>query len=501
MTRPMRQLVTTLGLALVLTALIGCEDASLAPPVTIEQYRAQEHARGSFPPATVVRHNLQRVTDSRLPIEQRRASLKLVLDLEDQSPETYDILMPLLSAGQAPSELQRDLLDHLLKGNDPAMAVFVVKAMQQPQIRGAMQASMLQWLTRNADGGALAEVVKAWALEPPDGPSERHFRTVVQKVRRREWDEALVEAMNESTFKAKGSALEVLVQRVRLSDLKRKFMSLPPQTEAVAAIQTFINAFDYIPISKAALVQTVVAYKTQQHRIDTAAALANRWASYRQDPYLFNIRDFAVLAALAGDEEAIRLTQPALALRVGKAHTTRAHPIYRPDGKRSRTSTRLTSQASHLSMADFWRLWLLEEMFSRASIRTALRELAKRDRTDTRGARGGLIVYEYGRAEAKLYPPKAGSNNDRHYVAGNLMIQTGRNALCRFVTHFAKTNNADRAGPTMEELADAKAGNFCGLTITSLDDDIFCVHYYTPAGVVVSLGQYPFFGELPAPSR
>ena len=75
------------------------------------------------------------------------------------------------------------------------------------------------------------------------------------------------------------------------------------------------------------------------------------------------------------------------------------------------------------------------------------------------------------------------------------MLRAARRALCRFVAHFEKVNNAERTGPTVEELLDAKTNNYYGLTFTTLDENRFSAHYFTPSGIVISLGKFPFGAE------
>ena len=43
----------------------------------------------------------------------------------------------------------------------------------------------------------------------------------------------------------------------------------------------------------------------------------------------------------------------------------------------------------------------------------------------------------------------------------------------------------------MEELADANVYDYYGLILTRVDENSFCGHYYTPEGLVISLGKYP----------
>ncbi len=63
--------------------------------------------------------------------------------------------------------------------------------------------------------------------------------------------------------------------------------------------------------------------------------------------------------------------------------------------------------------------------------------------------------------------------------------------MCRFITHFDKIQNAERAGPTAEELRNAAEGNYYGLVMTRTGKNSFCAHYYSPKGKVISLGEFP----------
>ena len=146
-----------------------------------------------------------------------------------------------------------------------------------------------------------------------------------------------------------------------------------------------------------------------------------------------------------------------------------------------------------LTLADLWNLLLLDEMLTRPRVRTALQVVSQRDRADTRSAWGGLVFYEVGQAEAKLYPPSYDfAASDLAYRPTLQAVQDGRHALCRFHGHFEKMDNTDRAGPTAEELRAAKDENVYGLVLTRLGEAALCAHYYNPKGIVVSLGRFAF---------
>ena len=480
--------------AVIATVLLaaGCDEQAAAPPITLDEYRLQANRRGAYPDVVVAQHNLHRIIDDGLAMDERRRSLELLAHLKDSAPEAMTALIDLFNDPDTSPALRNELMDVLLANNDPSMTSLVVSTLQQPDAHGPASDAMLTWLSRNADAGALAEIVKLWAAEPVGGPNEAHYRDVVEKMRRQRWDRALLGALNAKRFMARGSAIEILSGRRRPSELKQDFAGLRPHSEAVAAIQTFINGFDYVPTSRAALMQTVVVYKTQQRTMPQAAALAGRWAS-DPHPYLFDIRHYPLLTVLAPQARAHQLTRDEIVVALARAQLERRHPVYRAGGPAAaRMSTRLGVQSDRVSMADLWILRLLDQMLTRRQIQRAMRVLADRDRRDTSAAMGGLIVYENDQAEAKLYRADRHAGTDLRYVPAKSLTGPSRKALCRFVAHFERLGNADRVGPTLEELAEARATNMSGLVVTSLDDRTFCAHYYTPSGLVISIGQFPF---------
>ena len=471
----------------------GCDKPIARPPVTVAQYEKKLDRRGAYPPVVVARHNIRRVLDDDVPIEQRQRSLELVMHLQTKGSHSKETLAALWGNPNVPPQLQQDLREYLLQRDDPALTGFVLEALRQPKIDQTTTDAMMRWLARNGDAGAFAELVKVWSLEPPTGPNEKLFRSTAARIRQTTWDQALLDAQNTPTFRARGSLQEVLVQRVPMGELKKRFLAASARSDAVAAIQAFIRTFDYVPISRGALIQAVYVHKTQRRSLQRPLDLYERWRTDATRPYDFNVRDFPLMSALAGNAEAMETSRSTLLLRLARARIGRRHAIYRAARRHAgRINTRLSRQSGMLSMADVWNIWLIEELLSRPKIRTSLKELAKRDRADTRVPSGGLIVYEGRRAEAKLYPADPAAGDDLKYVPDKPMLRAARRALCRFVAHFEKVDNAERTGPTVEELQDAKINNYYGLTFTTLDEDTFSAHYYTPTGIVISLGKFPF---------
>ena len=126
-------------------------------------------------------------------------------------------------------------------------------------------------------------------------------------------------------------------------------------------------------------------------------------------------------------------------------------------------------------MADLWNLVILNEMVSRPHVQMALKKMAALDLADTKRPWGGLIFYENGQAEAKLYPAAViGGGDDLIYHPSTVYQKDARSSLCRFYAHFDKVENAGRAGPTAEELRDAAENNAYGLVVTRISQTSFC---------------------------
>ena len=143
---------TTWAIMLIAAALLGagCDEQTVAPPVTLDEYNLQARRRGAFPDVVIAQHNLHRVTDAALPMDERRLSLEVVAHLKDSAPEAMASLASLFNAPSTSPELRSELIGALLRSNDPAMTPFVVSALQQPNLRGANEDAMLAWLSRNA---------------------------------------------------------------------------------------------------------------------------------------------------------------------------------------------------------------------------------------------------------------------------------------------------------------------------------------------------------------
>jgi hypothetical protein len=474
----------------------GCDLHQVSPvPVTIKQYDEMKAASSqAYPPRTVALHNLQRVLDPQIPEPQRIESLRLVTQLGQDDADIRGQLAGILSDPTTSDTLRQAVLEVLLRGDQPGLAAYVVKILPKLDPASPLKKQVLEWMTRHPSPEVLSELVKLWAQEKSTtSPDEPRYRQVVEALSGKKWEQAVLNGLNSEAFTSRGSALEVLAARMTPQKLRQSVLALHPLTDAVIAMQVFLSRFDYLPTNRDALLGCVWLNKTKHPLVDDAARLASDW---QQDyGYSFEIWDFHLLSRLARDplRRNFRKTQLILELAqslLKRPHAARAIP--RAVGPYD-FSDRFSKHVDSLSMADLWRLMLLNEMLSRPRVQAALKIMAEGDRNDTRSAWGGLIFYESGQAEARLYPPSYASGaSDMLYVPTEEAVRDGRDALCRFHGHFEALDNAARSGPTTEELQDARQGAYPGLVITSLSKDSFCAHYYNPQGIVISLGKFPF---------
>jgi hypothetical protein len=335
-------------------------------------------------------------------------------------------------------------------------------------------------------------VVKAWADIPPGNPAtEADFRMVVERLTGKGWYEAMLEAINSPGFTARGSAIEVLAQRAVPATLKRDLVDLSAQTEATIVLQSFIRRFDALPSTAPELLSMAHIHRVRSGLLAPAADLGVKWRRF--DGYRFNIRDFHLLSRLATDPRKSSMTRAELVSDLTRSLLRRRHTrLHTLRLGQQDLSARFDKLADRLTMADLWNLWLLNEMLTRANIQAAVAVMADEDRADRRHALGGLVFLELSRAQAKLYPTDPTTpSDDLTYLPSSRAISDGRDAMCRFVGHFEALENGGRAGPTAEELADARENNHYLLVLTTLNEGAFCAHYATPEGVVVSLGELP----------
>jgi hypothetical protein len=487
--------LSLLGLLALMAAELGCAGMSgMAPPASPDEYRAMQASwRTSYPRQTVLLYNLQRVLDRDLDASRRVASMKVVAELGGEDPLVLEQLAGVLGESSTPPPLRDEVLTFLLSKDYPELAQYVVKVL--PHVRGSQKLRdvLLDWLVRHPTAATLSEIVKTWAEVPPGNVAEEtNFRQVVERLTNQPWDKALVEAMNSPGFAARGSALEVLTARLPPAVLRRAILDTTARTEAMTVLQTCINRFDYLPTAGQELLSAASVFRARSDMLPQAAELAAKWR--REYGYRFNIRDFHLLSRLAADPRKAAVSRDQLVADLSRNLLRRRHiryavvPLSQED-----QSTRFDKLADRLTMVDLWNLWLLDEMISRSNIQAAIAMLAEEDRQNAHRTSGGLVFLEGGQALARVYPvDRQLAASDLSYVPSSRLLSDGRDALGRFVGHFETLRNANRSGPTAEEVAGARKGNYYLLVWTSLSETAFCAHYCNPQGVVVSLGQFPF---------
>lgn len=124
------------------------------------------------------------------------------------------------------------------------------------------------------------------------------------------------------------------------------------------------------------------------------------------------------------------------------------------------------------------------------AVRAAVFALADTDRNDTSTEHGGLIVADSaGKLVVQHFAPRANERfSDTRFVASRDMINQGDEALFHFHMHAHKHNNSDYAGPSGEDIANARRLGRCSLVLTFTGEDRLNADYYQGNDVVIDLG-------------
>jgi hypothetical protein len=472
----------------------GCGGMPASPPPSsppeYEQMRIGN--RTAYPRQTVMLYNLQRVLDRDVPAPQRAASLKLVSRLGEENHSVRVELAKVLASSDTPAELRKEILQLLLKRNYPDLTGHIVQVLPELDPDDPIRATVLEWLARHPTPEVLSSVVTLWAKErAPSEAMEERYEAVVEKITRKSWDDSLLAGLNTDGFTAKGSALEVLRRRLPVITLRKRIEQMRGRTDAIVAMQLFMKRFDYLPASAQELLSTVWLVKAKLGEVKPASTLYDAWRE--SHGYVFNVRDFHLLGGLAGDPLRQNMQRSSMILQLGREFKARKHIRHQAQGRGRLDPGNFWIVSHKLSIADLWNIHLLNEMLKRRWVQVALTTMADKDLADKRSAHGGLVFYENGQAQARLYTPSyEPPASDLTYIPSAKAEIDSRAALSRFYGHFEKVNNASRAGPGREELRDAARQNYYGLILTSVSSKAFCAHYYNPEGVVVSIGVFPF---------
>jgi hypothetical protein len=458
------------------------------PPVSVHDYEQMEKLTPEcFSPGVIIMHNIQRLLDKDLAVPARVESLALLDRLCDKEEDYLSQIASVLDQPSCPPQVTKATLELLLKRDYAGLASYAVRGLPSVGPENAsFQQALMDWFDRHGDPAILAEVLRAWAAEPKaDGPLEDRYRQLVAKIAKKDWDQAVLATLDMTEFSARGSAIEILAKRLPPAQLRVRVMAVSPKSDAMIALQTCIDSFDYFPTAGGELLSAVCLYKSRREGFAQAARVNGTWRDAYG--YKFNIRDFHLLRSLSGDAGYSQVTRAQLVADLTKQIDPRQH--VRIGGSQPATFAKL---ADSLTLADLWNVYLVNQMLGRQRVREAIRVMAENDRADLTGAWGGLLFFEGNQAEAMLYPADhSGGENDLVYTASADCKNASRDSLGRFIGHFEKLSNAQRAGPTADELRDAKDNNYYCLVLTTINETTFAAHYFNPAGNVVSLGNFP----------
>ncbi len=459
------------GLAIGL-ATVGCDPQAERPPESLSELRKHETLRKpEYTGQTISLHNVRRVLADDLPVADRMESLKVLDTLKVDDTDARAALDEARGHQKFPPELAQAVAAYL--GTPSAVSAVT-----------ATQAS-------------LAEVIKQWAATPETAArQELLYRQTVERMTGKKWEQALLDGLNQTERFPRGSALEVLVGRMRVPMLAQKVNALVPRTAAVLSMQNFSRQFLYLPKTRSELLACVIVSRQGRSKMRAASQLAGKWRV--ADKYTFNVRDFHLLVGLSSDPlRDSNMTRAKLTPAISRsiAGRRKAAGAGAPIGPR-RDVFRLgrlidfDSQVENFSMADLWNLHLLDEMLRQPRVRRMLSVTARQDRGDRATQWGGLIAYESGRAEAKLYWP-AEKRGDDAYVPSRKMLLEAPGSLMYFVGHFDKdATTSALVGPTKAELDFAKVNNLYGVVLTSVGPKKINAAYFNIRGFVVDLGDF-----------
>lgn len=495
---PLTRWVFVVGAAVALAG-AGCENLPSRPPENLPQLRLQQTFREqTFTREAIALHNLRRALSDDVPVAERLESLRVVEEIDAPAAETYPAMAHALGNSDMPAPVRKAVVAFLAGKNYAGLGPYMAEALRQAKDPKQREA-IFRWMQEHPSPDVLVEIVRLWAAEQPlKTDQELRFRQMVQRITGKRWDRALLDGLNSQDFNARGSAIEILAARtLPEGTLAGRILALTPRTHAVWAMRLFAEKLGYVPKTRGELLATVTMYRRHAAQLTQVAKLAGKWRGEHE--YRFNIRDFHLLNALASDPlRNANMSRTHLTVEIARAIAGRRKQapgglgIAGPDRRAVFRRRRLVdfAQVESLSMADLWNLYLIDQMLRRPRVHRTLEVTAARDRNDSTTQWGGLIAYEYGQAEAKLYWPQD-KRGDEKYVPSQRMLDDSTDALAYFVGHFSKTDTAPAsAGPTDEELSFAKAHNLYAVVITSVAPATFNAAYCNANGIVVDLGDY-----------
>jgi hypothetical protein len=151
---------------------------------------------------------------------------------------------------------------------------------------------------------------------------------------------------------------------------------------------------------------------------------------------------------------------------------------------------RLAEQRDRLSWGDLVAILAIDDALRDPRVADALLAQAEMDMQDRQSEYGGVIDVGGPAPAAILFLPRAAARQgDRQYVAPPELIPAADRALAVYHFHAQQTENADEAGPSAADLADATLSGRSCLVLTSVRRGVLAADWFGPFDVVVDLGE------------
>ncbi len=202
---------------------------------------------------------------------------------------------------------------------------------------------------------------------------------------------------------------------------------------------------------------------------------AVRWASIYREPWMRDDR---------------QQLEGRLRARIGDRETTPR----RADRSELRDVPQLLDEASRrLSWGDLMGMLAVDVAMHDPEVMKRIFEQVEMDRADETTEYGGLLFVDgSGRFVAQLYPPRPQHRKgDDQFVVSSDMLEQSVRALAMYHFHVMRERNSRFAGPSVEDLAQARAQGRLGVVITAINEDELNIDAYTDAPASVDLGALP----------
>ena len=499
---------------LICGVLTACTPDTNPEPVNLREYQAMsKQDRLRYHPISIKNRNLARVCNDELSEQERLESLALIVSIgatrDPQTGATRDMLevsdrddlATILHAESTSNKphLHRAVLKYLLKVQYSGLGAFLRPLMQKSEKDPEMRKLLLSYLANNT-GIDVSQIISAWAKEKT-ASYNGDYKQVLEKVTQKRWDAALIYEIAkpvdagtsfEKVGLIKAQAWDILAKNVEKKTLVALVKEAQPwgrkrDQKFIKALQMMINQFNYLPQNAGEFCHAVALYNRSLKHAGLVAGASELAFEWKQNyGYKFQMRDFHLLSRVKRDPERKNHKQAALTRKIGRNLNARKHVKCA-----TVKNDNFWDSIEKLTVSDLWNIYLIDEMLSRPSILASLRRYGEIDRqTYKNSALGGLVFYDNGKPVPTPYFPSQNASNDLVFEPKNDLKSNSYDSLCRYIFHFEKVNNAKRAGPTKAELAQSAKEGWYGVVFSQVDADTLIAHYFTPEGIVVSLGSY-----------